>query len=296
MRGFCITPDRSFSYVTVSCGLGNRIIPMGCALNLASELNYRPIMFWTAVPELGGARFEDLFDATDLPFELVEGREANIPKAIIYILRRDRPWSYTKQAILKMLRPLIRLRYDKVIRLPYRVVQPAVDLLDYRKILYSTGASFRYGCDLNWLKPAPQIAPYITELKQQFTADTVGLHIRGTDARMVGKIPPIEEMITRILAEIELNPNVKFFLASDGDETEERILNLFGERLIKTKLGVRRRRSLKGQENAVVDLFGLAMTSRIIGYRYSTFATLAALIGNKPLLRIKPRLKGRGRY
>ena len=46
-------------------------------------------------------------------------------------------------------------------------------------------------------------------------------------------------MITRILAEIEWDPNVKLFLDSDEDETEERRLDLFGERLIKTKPGVR---------------------------------------------------------
>ena len=288
--------QRSISYVTSPSGLGNRVIPMGNAISLASELNYRPVMFWTAVPELGGARFGDLFDTTDLPFGLVEKYKASILG--ITIFRNYEGQSYTTRAIFKILRPLIRLQYDRIIQPSAQERQrlmnkPATDLLAYRKILFSPSLRFGYGCDVNWLKPAPQIAHRVTELKQQFAPNTVGSHIRGTDLRHPiwgNKIPPVEKMITRMLAEIELDPNVKFFIASDGDKAEKRLFDLFEKKLIKMKSGARG--TIEGQQDAVVDLFGLAMTSRIMGGRYSSFATLAALIGNKPLLRIHtPKFK-----
>ena len=284
--------QRSISYVTSPSGLGNRVIPMGNAISLASELNYRPVMFWTAVPELGGARFGDLFDTTDLPFELVEKYKASMLG--ITIFRNYEGRSYTTRAIFKILRPLIRLQYDRIIQPSWQerrrlMNKPATDLSAYRKILFTPSLRFRYGCDVNWLKPAPQVAHRITELKQQFAPNTVGIHIRGTDLRRPqwgGNSPPVEEMTARMLAEIELDPNVKFFIASDGDKAEKRLFDLFEERLIKMKSGVRG--TIEGQQDAVVDLFGLAATSRIMGGKYSTFATLAALIGNKPLLRIHP--------
>ena len=82
------------------------------------------------------------------------------------------------------------------------------------------------------------------------------------------------------------------FIASDGDKETDAIMTLFKDRLIKFKKSSTRK-TKQGQQDAVVDLFGLAATSRIIGFRYSPFAILVALIGNKPLLKIAPELKVR---
>ena len=50
--------------------------------------------------------------------------------------------------------------------------------------------------------------------------------------------------------------------------------------------------TVEGQQDAVVDLFGLAATSRIIGIRFNRhLRPLAALIGNKPLLKVKVKFK-----
>ena len=91
-------------------------------------------------------------------------------------------------------------------------------------------------------------------------------------------------------AEVELNPDVKFFVASDGDEATKRILDLFEERVITTANSNPQHTFLDGQKEAVLDLFGLAATSRIIGFKYSSFATTASLLGNKPLIRINESL------
>ena len=56
-----------------NAGLGNRLIPMGCAIHLAAELNHRPVVFWVPDRSGGGASFGDLFETANLPFELMEG-------------------------------------------------------------------------------------------------------------------------------------------------------------------------------------------------------------------------------
>ena len=265
---------------------------MGNVLSLASELNCRPVMFWTVSPVLGGASFGDLFDTTDLPFELVEGCKASILNTIIfrfrhfYFERRE----IHKRAMHKMRSPLIRLPYDKWVRLErdensqYQAFRdrPGTDLLKYSRILITGSRILSYAYDLSWLKPAAHIAPYIVELKKQFAPNTVGVHIRGTDHITH---PPIEGVIEKMHTEVELDPQVKFFFASDGDERGRKVVDTFGDRLIVHKhTRHTERETIQGQLDAVVDLFGLAATSRIIGMRYTTFATLAALIGNKPLL------------
>ena len=284
--------QRNISYVTAPTGIGNRIIPMGNVLSLASELNCRPVMFWTAAPVLGGASFGDLFDTTDLPFELVEKRKTSILNTVIFRFRyfHFRRREIHKRAMHKMRSPLIRLQYDKWIRLElddnrqYQAFRdrPSTDLLKYSRILITGSRILSYAYDLSWLKPAAHIAPYIVELKKQFAPNTVGVHIRGTDYI---RQPPIEAIIEKMHTEVELDPQVKFFFASDGDKRGRKVVDTFGDRLIVYKhTRNTERKTIQGQENAVVDLFGLAATSRIIGMRFSTFASLAALIGNKPLL------------
>ena len=64
-------------------GLGNQILPMGCTIHLAKELNYRPVVFWLRSGIRDGAKFGDLFDTANLPFELVEGIEAKAMRVAI---------------------------------------------------------------------------------------------------------------------------------------------------------------------------------------------------------------------
>ena len=241
------------------------------------------MVFWSQDEEIGGVSFGDLFESTNLPFELVEGREARITRCILF-----GDLCGVSTHLKKMgLRTLLSPQYDKIIELHSRPSRTAfmdyeaTDLLSFRKIALSTNSLIRYECDLSWLKPIPPIAHRVAELKRQFTPNTVGVHIRGTDIK---GIPSFDKISARMRAEIELDPNVRFFIASDGDEEGEKMVNLFKDRLIRVQRNAARK-TLEGQQDAMVDLFGLASTSRIIAWGFSSFARLAAMIGDKPLLR-----------
>ena len=52
---------------------------------VAAGLNYNPIMFWTSDEIIGGANFGYLFESSDLPFKLIEGHEARIMRAILFM-------------------------------------------------------------------------------------------------------------------------------------------------------------------------------------------------------------------
>ena len=290
-----IARDQSLSFIISRWGLGNRVIPVGCALSLAKELNYRLVVYWPANMAFGNTRFnvrfDDLFDTTGLPFELVEGYEARIMRAVgSTLLWKDTP-------LLKIPLKFIGFQYDRAIQYSkygkhitidsWFKRSSVTDLRPYHKILLSTPRFFGRSCDVSWLKPAPHIAPRIAELKKKFAQNTIGVHIRGTD--MVHR-PEIEKIVSRMRAEVELDPKVKFFLASDGDESEKIISDAFGDKLIRTTPSiVSERNTVQGQQDAVVDLFGLASTSRIIGTWPSTFLVLAAMIGNKPMTRAHPQ-------
>ena len=291
---------RSISFAASRNGLGNRVIPMGCILGMATDLNYHPVMFWESAEVVGGAKFKDLFDDTNLPFELVDDYEARIMGVTLFH-KKHIPLSLPKRMITKVTNLLVMNQYDKRIWFeeieeyrPFRE-QPITDLLKYSKVMINGSRIFSHTYDLSWLKPAAHIASHIIELKKQFAPNTVGVHIRGTDRFY---IPSIEKIITRMHAEVKLDPEVKFFLASDGDERGKEVVDTFSDRLIMYKnTRSSERRTLHGNQDAIVDLFGLAATSRIIGLNFSSFPTLAAMIGNKPLLIINAtRLSANQRY
>ena len=282
-----IARKRSISFVTWPWGMANRILPMGCIISLATGLNYRSVMFWTPDDVIARARFGDLFDTTDLPFKLVEGYKA---RAIQFThLRKGSPLNLRKKILGSLILKL--LAYDKKILITGREEHRQfcelqnLNLNRYRKIILYAHIPFRYEYDVSWLKPAPAIAPRIIELKKQFSPNTLGVHFRGTDAT---KEPPTEKIIARMRAEIELDPDVRFFFASDNDKSGKAIIDTFGDRLIMNTDNAPRG-TVEGQRDAVVDLFALADTSRIIGPRYSTFSALSAMIGNRPSLRITNR-------
>ena len=264
-------------------------MPAGCALSLAKELNYRLVMVWPKSPETGCVRFDDLFDTANLPFEIVDGYEAQILRRVIRAITKNPPVKRKfPRNLFGIALKSMGFQYDKIYRDRDGFKKPLLEGLQaYRKILLSTPRFFGRSCDVSWLKPAPNIVPRIDELKKKFTPNTIGVHMRGTD---VGHRPAVEKIVSRMHAEVELDPEVKFFLASDGDESEKIILDTFGDRLIRTKSRiVSERRTIHGQQDAVVDLFGMASTSRLIGTWPSTFLVLASMIGNKPLIRVRPK-------
>ena len=293
--------SRRLNFFKPAAGLGNCLIPMGNVLHLAAELNYRPVVFWISDSSAGGASFGDLFETANLPFELVEGLEASITRSVLTKGSRLNLNPLERMGFRLLSLP-IRFQYRKGVRLPVGtnaeiakfMARPTLNLGTGRGYLVLTNKYFRHGCDLSWLKPSSQLASQIIELKKRFAPNTVGVHLRGTDLRrgterIDKKYPPVEKIIARMHAEVELNPDVKFFFASDGEKREEEIVTLFEERLIRPPKRAPRK-TVEGQQDAVVDLFGLAATSRIIGTKRSSFATLAALMGNKPLLRLTPLL------
>ena len=281
--------DRRIGFFNSNAGLSNNLIPLGCVLYLAAELNYRPVLFWRPHRALGEVNFGDLFETANLPFELVRGFELEM---LNYALAGYQSPSMNplKRMVFRLFRPRVISLYGRWDILQIATREANIKFREKAALSLDTGRGYavftskycRYGCDLSWLRPAPQLTPRIVELKKRFTPHMVGVHLRGTD--MPGTVP-VEKIIARMRVEIELNPDVKFFLASDGDKKEEALVALFENRIIKSPPNAPRM-TLEGQQGAVVDLFGLAATSRIIGRRSSSFATLASLIGNKPLLRV----------
>lgn len=139
------------------------------------------------------------------------------------------------------------------------------------------------------LVPVPGIARRIEKVVENFADDTIGVHIRRGDAvlsRAHGwkfRRSSDAAFLGAIDRELQSNPDVRFFLATDSEETQEVFCRRYG-RAIVTNTEKEFVSSLPGQpkanqRDAVIDMMVLARTKRILGTYYSSFSKFAALIG-----------------
>lgn len=134
--------------------------------------------------------------------------------------------------------------------------------------------------------PLPTIQKHIDQLCKNFSAHTIGVHIRRTDNLESIQQSPIELFFTAIDKEIDLNADVSIYLATDDESVKQELKKRYGKRLIYVK-GKADRSSIAGIQGGIVDMYVLARTQKIFGSFHSSFSELAAQIGNIPLEIIK---------
>ena len=146
-----------------------------------------------------------------------------------------------------------------------------------------------YKATLKEWSPVPSIRAEVERLSASFGPHTVGVHIRRGDAlehRRLGsqfRRSTDAAFIARMDAEVEAEPHTNFFLATDCAATEECFRERYGEAVIvnrdKRFVPSVPKRPKDNQRDAVIDMFALARTQKILGNNYSSFSRMAAGIG-----------------
>jgi hypothetical protein len=131
-------------------------------------------------------------------------------------------------------------------------------------------------------KPTPPLATLIEQISSSFPPKTVGVHIRRTDHAASIKKSPTALFIAEMRRELALNPDTRFFLATDSPHEERLLRRIFPHELLIHDKKVPDRRDPQSIKDALVDLFCLSRTSRLLASCHSTFSRTAALLGNIP--------------
>lgn len=131
----------------------------------------------------------------------------------------------------------------------------------------------------NTFRPQLEIQNRINEIVARFGEQTIGVHIRRTDNTASINNSPLESFKQIINDEISKNPKIKFYLATDDDKIKKQFIHQYGDKII-TIFQDTNRDSLEGMKFAVIDLFCLSKTSKIIGSVSSSYSQIAADLGN----------------
>jgi hypothetical protein len=142
----------------------------------------------------------------------------------------------------------------------------------------------------DWLLPVGSIRRRIEERKigLGISRDFVGVHARGSDFCF-----PVEAYMELMWHELRINPAVRFFVCSDTEEYEQRILHEFPTAITNPKIAYAERkdsatnwstanicRSPESVAEAIVDMHLLAATDFKIYNPYSSFAHVVRMMSN----------------
>lgn len=249
-------------------GLCNRLRAISSAVFLAKKLNRPLTIYWQNNDECA-SDFCDLFDPIniDIPIDVIEY------KGLKYSIARKKNLYYPK---------LLRIfSVDKEI-LNFNCKEDG----DIIPLISSDGITFIQTChsitqhyDFQALfKPISSIMNAINSVTALYSDNTIGLHIRRTDnvqAIAHNDISSFENCINR---ELEADSSTKFYLATDDMYVKDYLINKYGTAILTFDIPLNRN-TVEGMRGAVVDLWCLSKTKRIIGSFYSSYSEVASFIG-----------------
>lgn len=151
-----------------------------------------------------------------------------------------------------------------------------------KRVYIATEEHF-YPChDYHLFKPTKELACRINTMKQKLGQACVGVHIRRTDNKpAIGK-SSTDAFLRSMEKELVSNPETCFYLATDDLNEEKTLRARFGDKIISNENRDLSRDSVNGIKDAMLDLYSLALTNKIIGSYFSSFTDIAADMNGIP--------------
>ena len=265
-------------------GLANRMKAIESVLHLIEDTSLQVTAIWFKDKGLN-CRFDDLFCPIETDrFRL---REATVSDYLLY--DRPRMKNGYLPAVFQQMRFDRCLRDDEVTKLLYKQ-------FDFRQWVLSHRKSYISACVLFYenhrhklfdaFVPLPALQARIDRICEDFASHTVGIHIRRTDNMDAINGSPTELFVQRMQEELQLYPETKFYVASDSLFEKNRMISVFGDRIIVLPDVDTSRNSVRGMQDALVELYVLSRTHKIFGSHQSSYSETAAQIGNIPYEKI----------
>jgi hypothetical protein len=157
------------------------------------------------------------------------------------------------------------------------------DLRGRKRILIASVHQF-YAPDKPFYRfePLDQINDRIAALTGKYSRYTVGVHIRRADHKISTNTSTTEKFIGIMNEILMAHPEATFFLATDNPEEERGLRKEFGTRILSAGKELSRN-SQQGIADALVDLYCLSKTRKVIGSYFSSFSEVAARLQGIPL-------------
>lgn len=241
-----------------SGGLCNRMRVINSAWELAKKRGDRLTVLWYLCPELN-CSFESLFRPVK-EFRIINIRSLKDPRKLFYQLTARQRFGNED---------IVNHKTDGILH------QDFYESLKNPVYLF-TWEHFYPSRDYHFYVPAPSLQRRIDTITASFGKRCVGVHIRRTDNTVSMGKSTTEQFITLMDRELKARPETCFFLATDDAKEEALLRKTFPGRIISNETRTLNRNSETGMHDALVDLYCLAATAKLIGSYWSSFTDIAA--------------------
>ena len=241
-----------------SGGLCNRMRVINSACELARQRGEKLVVLWYLCQELN-CPFESLFQPVE-EIRIINIRSLKDPRKLFYQLTAKQRFGNED---------IVNHKTDGVLHEDfYRSLKDPVYIF--------TWESFYPSSDYHLYVPTDTLQRRINAMTAKFGSRCVGVHIRRTDnAISMGK-STTEQFIAEMERELSAHPNSLFFLATDDQSEEDLLRKTFPGKIISNQNRTLSRDSVDGIQDALLDLFCLSATDKLIGSYWSSFTDIAA--------------------
>jgi hypothetical protein len=253
-------------------GLCNRLRVVASSLMLAQAAGQGLRVQWLQTPDFN-ARFDALFEASSLPFELHEGRAMSRPAKA---LARSQQW-------LAALRGALVLGPAQTEPGQFDIATQATRIGTRDVFIRTNSRLGRRPGMFDLFKPTGPALEALSRLQPRLAA-SVGVHIRRTDNLTAAAESTLERFVDLMRAEQASQADTEFFVATDEPAVLRQLQQTFGNKVWEYPKRAYARNDPTAIVDAVVDLYALAATRRLIGSYWSSFTDTAADIHGIPLV------------
>ncbi|MCI8375824.1 MAG: hypothetical protein HFI29_10375 [Lachnospiraceae bacterium] len=241
-----------------SGGLCNRMRVINSAWELAKKRKERLIVLWYLCPELN-CPFEALFQPVK-EIRIINIRSLKDPRKLFYQLTARQRFGNDD---------ILEHKTDGVLH---------EDFFESLKnpVYLFTWEHFYPSHDYHFYVPVASLQERIDRFTASFGKRCVGVHIRRTDNTISMGKSTTEQFVALMKRELLTHPETCFFLATDDSREEALLRKTFPGRIISNELRVADRNSIEGMHDALIDLYCLAATEKLIGSYWSSFTDIAA--------------------
>lgn len=265
-------------------GLANRLRGIASGISLLSrDEDLAMDVIWEPNSVLS-AEYEDLFEPLDYP-RLSMVNVSKHPLVGAHIKRTRFGWRHRLARISRGIDPR-----DANAAASFSKLLPGVSLHQSRFAFRSANTAYLSTChnfatppQWQYFVPKQDLRARINEVAEALGPKSVGIHIRRTDNVKSWQKSPLIAFIKSMQDILAESPETRFFLATDSPDVRTALVCIFGKETVVTREGIVLDRDSKtGIEEAVVDMWSLSRTNRILGSYWSSFSEAAAEIGNIP--------------
>lgn len=264
-------------------GLCNRMRAISSAFFLAKKTQQRLLVEWSITSELNCSFFELFSKTADFTVER----------------RITQNWNYRRNKVLTILglqrrqvvanEEIYSKRKDGWVQTDF--VNYFQEILQRKTLIIETDWNFYPSARDNFsmFKPTSELEKEIEMITHNFEDNFFGVHIRRGDHQVAIEESPDELFFAAIQEQMIVDPSAKFFLSTDSLATQRLLVSRFPDACLTYSIEKKRESSV-GVKQALVDLYCLASTSRVIGSYWSSFSETASEINHIPLQIIKRTL------